>query len=335
MAGADGRAPDHLVYLSAIGPNARRYGFFALLRRLEARAKSLPRIGRSRLPAQNVIDLAQEPSLEFPATTISSIEGTAGGRYRARSLFFGLTGPMGALPTHLTEYAFYERRTNTERPFGRFLDLLTDRMSQFFYRAWAETQPAAQADRPGDDRFRAYLAAISGAGEAPAENGDYGKFHPLHYAGAFASRRSPAALQDTLSHLLRKPVRLREFIVRWREVDPADRSRIGGTGSFNQLGVNSILGARVCVAEDTLRVMVRADGIDDYIQLLPGHARHKAAKEAINALKPSQLEWELELELDERHAPAARLDGRSPLGLASWIAPQGRKVIRADARIRG
>lgn len=335
MAGADGRTPNHLDYLRSIAPMARRYGFFALLRRLEARAPHLPRIGRARVPAQNIADLAQEPTLEFPSATVAEIEPAAGGRFRVRGLFLGLTGPMGPLPTHLTEYAFYERRSAHGRPFGRFLDLLTDRMLQFFYRAWADSQPTTHADRPGDDRFAGYVAALSGTEETQTDKLDPSAFNPLHYAGAFASRRSPAVLQDALSHLLGKPVRLKEFVVRWRDVEQTDRTRVGRGAQFNQLGVDSMLGARVCVAEDTFRVMVRADGIDDYIQLLPGHPRHRAAQEAVSALKPSHLEWELELELDERHAPAARLDGRAPLGLASWLAPQGRKVIRADARVRG
>ena len=124
-------------------------------------------------------------------------------------------------------------------------------------------------------------------------------------------------------------------MVRWRDVERAEQTRLGGGRVFNQLGVDTIVGSRVCVADDTFRVMVRADGIDDYINLLPGHPRHQAARGAVNALKPSHLDWELELELDERQAPPARLDGRSPLGFASWLAPQGRDTVRADARIRG
>lgn len=334
MAGADGRTPDHLTYLRKITPDLKRFGFFAILRRLEARAPGLPRIGRSRLPEQNIIDLAQEPTLEFPASTVTEVEPAPGGRARLRGLFFGLTGPMGPLPTHLTEYAFYERRSATARPFGRWLDLLAERMMQFFYRAWADTQPAAQADRPGEDRFADYAAAISGVSDARARQASESAFNPLHYAGAFASRRSAAVLQDALSHLLHKPVRVQEFVVRWRDVAPFDRTRLGGGQGFNQLGVDTMLGARVCVAEDTFRVKVRAEGIDDYVQFLPGHARHRAARDALTALKPSHLDWEIELELNEMDAPGARLDGASQLGFATWLAPQGRPVVRADARIR-
>lgn len=336
MADANGPAPDHLSYLRDAAPQARRFGLFALLRKAEARAKSLPRIGRSRAPAQNVADLAHEASLEFPAATVAEIEPGWAGRRRVRGLFLGLTGPMGALPIHLTEYAFYEKRSGPQRPFGRFLDLLTDRMLQFFYRAWADTQPAAQADRPEDDRFAGYLGALAGIGLTPSRAMaspdraltwcDY-----LRYAGLLTGRRSAAAIQDGLTHVLATPVRITEFVQRWRDIDPRERTALGR--GFNGLGTEAVLGGRVCVAEDTFRVTVTAKTIGDYRAFLPGQVRHKMAREMLDLLKPSQLDWELELQLDEQIAPAAQLDGQSSLGLASWLAPRANSKLRADARI--
>ncbi len=342
MAGADGQTPDHLSFLRAAAREPKRWGFLALLRKAEARAPELPRIGRSRLPVQNIADLAQTPDLVFPASTVCEIEPGPGGRQRVRSLFLGLTGPMGALPLHLTEYAFYERRNSERRPFGRWLDVLTDRMLQFFYRAWADTQPAAQADRPDDDRFARYVAALSGAGDGADALEDVESFtrtRRLHYAGAFVSRRNASVLCDALSHLLKRPVSIREFIPRWRDVEPADRTRLssaaGGAGGYNRLGMNTVLGARVRQADDTFRVVVRATCASDYRQLLPGQPAYAAAREAIRALAPSHLGWELELELEESKAEGARLDGLASLGLMCWLTPKGRPgVIRAEARIR-
>lgn len=339
MADANGRTPDHLTFLSAAKDKAKRYGFLALLRQAEARATGFPRIGRSRIPAQNVADLAHEPVLAFPSSTIAEIEPGGPGRLRVRGLFLGLTGPMGALPIHLTEYAFYEKRTGRLRPFGRFLDLISDRMLQFFYRAWADTQPAAQADRPDDDSFSAFAGAVSGLGLASnrrlasPENAltrqDY-----LRYAGLFTSRRSASALEDGLSSVLGTPVKVTEFVVRWRDIEPRERTRLGSAG-FNQLGMDAVLGARVCVAEDTFRATIETETVEDYYSFLPGHPRHKMAKEMLNMLKPSQLSWELQLGLDETVAPSARLDGQSVLGLASWMVPLRREGMRVDARIRG
>ena len=338
MADANGPASDHLRVLTDAAPRAREFDLFALLRRAEARGRGLPRIGRSRTPANNIVDLAHEPGMEFPASTVAEIERGGPGRMRVRSRFLGLTGPMGALPVHLTEYAFYEKRTSDKRPFGRFLDLLTDRMLQFFYRAWADTQPAAQADRPDDDRYAGYLGAISGLGlqanpRRHKPDSAFGWNERLRYAGLLISRRSASSIEDGLSHGLALPVRITEFVPRWRDIDPKERTRLGRHG-FNQLGIDAVIGSRVCVVEDTFRVAVEAKTPADYLEFLPGRRLYLRAREMLDLLKPSQLDWELQLELYEDQAPPARLDGTTSLGLMSWVAPKARHSRRADARIR-
>lgn len=334
MAAPDGPAPDHLNFLRLAAEQVRRFGFFPLVRAAEARAPHLPRVGRSRLPAQNVVDMAHAPTMEFPGATLEAIEFRGTGRATVRGCFVGLTGPMGALPLHLTEFAHYERRYARKQPFGRFLDLLTDRMLQFFYRAWADSQPACQVDRPGDDRFLGYVSTVTGAtlgaGRAKAFPAD----NRAHYAGLFASRRSAAVLQDGLSHLLGTPVRIEEFAGGWRDIQAADRTRLGRADHACRLGVDAMLGGQVHLPEDSFRVAVTVSDMDGYSAFLPGGVAHERAAEATEALKPSHLDWELSLRIDERQAPPAVLGGGARLGWTSWVAPAGRDVMRADARLK-
>src|SRR4051812_36009091 len=136
MAAKARSASEHLEFLRQAAKDARRHGVFSLLRAAEARAPALPRIGEARLPAQNIVDLSQAPTMEFPGPTLEAVI-VSKGRARVEGYWFGLTGPMGPLPLHMTEFAHYERRYSKKRPFGRFLDVLAGRMLQFFYRAWA------------------------------------------------------------------------------------------------------------------------------------------------------------------------------------------------------
>ena len=332
MATKSGSAPQHLSYLAKAAQEAKRYGVFPVLRAAEARAPDLPRIGTARLPAQNVVDLTQTPAVAYPASTLDSIE-IKGTRASVNGYWFGLTGPMGPLPLHLTEFALNERRAGAKRPFGRFLDMLAGRMLQFFYRAWADSQPAAQADRPDDDRFAGYLAALSGAAENVPANPAFSKLGRLHYASLFASHRSAAGIQDALTHLLRTPVRLVEFLPRWRDIEPPDRSRLGAPGGFNGLGLDTVTGSSVRGVTDAYRVVVRARTFAEYESFLPTGDRFKVAAEALDAFTPSHLEWELEIELDEQEAKPARLDGRTRMGWTSWMALTGAGGVRADARV--
>lgn len=321
----------HLSYLAGAAPTVRKWGLFPLLRRLEALATGLPRIGRSRLPNQNIAELHQAPSLSFPAATLEAIEQERG-RASITGHWLGLLGPMGPMPIHLTEYAHYEARYAKSRPFGRFLDLLSGRMLQFFYRAWADAQPAAQLDRPEEDRFAKYLAHLSGAQLGVADDSAFPAAARLHYAGFFASRRSAAGLQDALSHLLRQPLVVQEYQPRWQTIEVADRSRLG-TG-FCLLGEDAILGSRVKTVTDAYRVVIRAQSYPDYLSLMPTGNRFAIAAEALDAFAPRHLEWDIAVEIASEQAPPTRLDGRARLGWTSWVGRDGEQSVRRDAHLR-
>lgn len=340
MAGTDRAQTRDLIDWPALAQDLRRSGLFAVLRQAEARAGKLPRIGKAKRPEQNVVDLAQEPSLGFPDSTLEALEFRHG-RAQLRGHWLGLTGPMGPLPTHLTEFAYFERRYATKRPFGDWLDVISGRMLQLFYRAWAESQPAAHADRPGDDNFSRWLGALSGAMDGAGQDSAFFGRARTHYAALFAGSRSAIALQDGLSHLLGQPVRVVEYIPKWREFEADDRSCLGA--SFATLGSDAVLGGRVYSAADAFRVIVRAENLDAYNSLLPGGDRFAVAAEAIEAFKPTHLEWDLCIELDDAEAPPARLDGRSRLGWSGWIKPRsaaraprkrGKSEIISSDRIR-
>lgn len=333
MAATDGPPPRHLTFLAGLKTSVKRYGLFPVLRGAEARAGDLPRIGQAPTPAESIADLAQLPSMAFPAPTIESIDQHRG-RPVVNGLWLGLTGPMGPLPLHLTEFASYERRYAKKRPFGQWLDLIANRMLQLFYRAWADTQPAAQADRPQFDRFATYLARLSGATEGVAATSAFASAARLPYAALFASRRSAVAIEDSLSHLLGQEARVIEFRPRWREIEAEDQTRLGH--SFATLGQDAMAGARVRVASDAFRVIVRADGLAAFHSLLPAGARFAVASEALHAFAPSHLEWDLTIELAESAAEkaSARLDGNSRLGWTSWLALRDTGGTRQDTHLR-
>jgi len=327
----DASTDDHVGFLRAAAESARRYGLFPLARGAEARAPGLPRIGRARRPAQSVADLAQVPTLAFPDATMAAVE-IRNGRPQLEGYWLGLTGAMGPLPTHLSEFAYYERRYSRVRPFGRWLDLIANRMLQLFFRAWGDSQPAVQADRPADDRFARYLAALSGAAEGVEERALFPRAARLHYAGTFGSRRSAVAIEDALGHLLRQRVRVREFQPRWREIDRDDQSRLGRR--FANLGDGTALGSRALIASDAFRVVIRAGDFNEFERLMPTAPRFAIMQEALDALAPGHLEWDVTVELEERHARPARLDGRTRLGWTGWVKPDPASTrVRADAHL--
>ena len=115
-----------------------RFSFFQALRRLEAENRDRPRLGESTRAAEDPIRLGQKPSMAFASSPLAAFErGKEGRADRLDVLFFGLFGPNGPLPNHLTEYAHDRIRNAKDTTFSRFADLFHHRMLSLFYRAWA------------------------------------------------------------------------------------------------------------------------------------------------------------------------------------------------------
>lgn len=335
MAREDRTSTDHLSFFARAAEEVHRWEPFALLRGAEARAADKPRIGRSRLPGEDVVEIVQDPAPGFAPSSLTAIAPSPrGGIFRIAGRWLGLLGSMGPMPLHLSEYAHWEARYGDSHPFSRFLDLLARRMQQFFFRAWADGNPAAEADRPGDDRFAHYVSQLSGATEGA--HGDGATALPpqvrLAYASLFASRRSAVGIEDAMSHLLGSKVHLLEYQPRHRELEPDDCTRLGR--SFTTLGDGMMLGHRVRTVTDAFRIVIKPRTAQDYRQLLPGGARHRVAAAALDAFTPGHLEWDIALEVSRGEAMPARLDGRTQLGWTSWIRPERGQEHRRDAHLR-
>ncbi len=89
-----------------LGRAPHAFDFFQALRRLECEHRDRPRIGAGLRPGDDPVRLGQPPYLNFAGSTVSSFAAGTGGRpWRLAVNFFGLLGPNGPLPLHLTEYA--------------------------------------------------------------------------------------------------------------------------------------------------------------------------------------------------------------------------------------
>lgn len=330
--------------------HATAWEFFALVRSIEQLTPDAPRIGTALDPGDEPVDLAHEPSLSFPRTTVAGFD-TDRRRPRIRSYHLGLTGPGGPMPVHITEMAMFERAQKGTKPLGDFFDMVSTRMLQGFYRAWASGDPCAQADRPADDDFAGYLGAVSGAGSlrfvSGAERGQhdaqgFGDWRRLAYGGHLSGLRSAAAVGDMLGHVLERPVGVDETVGRWRDIPPDARTRIGRPrqhegGQHNRLGTGATLGGRFFAVEWDVALRVRAKSMDDLERLLPGGEVHALLVEAADAVLPDHVDWHARIEVDEVKVDAARLGtakgNRPRLGMTAWVDPRGGTRMRNDVRL--
>ncbi|WP_232332927.1 type VI secretion system baseplate subunit TssG [Novosphingobium aquimarinum] len=331
MASPDRPSQEHLNYLRAMAEDVRGFGLFPVVRTAEAMASDLPRVGTSSGKSRDILKLSQYPSQSFPAPTIEQI-AFGESQPDIQGHWLGLLGPMGPLPSHLTEFAIYERRYAEQRPFGAWLDLISNRMLQLFYRAWADSQPAASADRPGDDPFAWFIALLCGALDATSDKHALPAPARLQYAALLASPRSAVAIEDALSHLLEQQVSIEEFQSHWYPIERADQSRLGK--AYCSLGHDTIIGKRISTSSEAFQVVIRAGSLADYRSLMPSGPRFPMARDALNTFSPSHLTWVLLVELDGALISPARADGTAQLGWTSWLGKGTPGEIRRDVRLR-
>ena len=309
------------------------HGFFAAMRRLEALHAGRPRFGRSARPAQDALRLAQEPSVTHAPASLAAYEPGEDGRPdRLLVHFFGLFGPDGPLPLHLTEYARDRRRNHGDAAFGRFADLFHHRMLSLFYRAWADVRPAVSFDRPAEDRFAHYVGALIGLSTPGLRDRDaMPDLTKLHFAGHLSAQtRHADGLADILSAFFATPVRVESFVGAWLPLPAADRTTLGGGAATAALGGTALLGGRVWSRQHKFRLVFGPLDLPGYERLLPGGASFHRLLAVVRNYAGDVLSWDVNLVLRRAEVPAMQLGRYGRLGWTTWLTPRRAASDAAD-----
>jgi type VI secretion system protein ImpH len=321
------RGPLHHV---AAAPWA--YSLYQVLRRLEAAYPDRPRLGRSVRPAQDPIRLAQEPSVVFTPSTIAAWEEREGLPARLLVHCFGLFGPDGPLPLHLTEYAQNRRRNFRDPTFQRFADVFHHRLISLFYRAWANSRPTVSFDRPDEDRFAAYVGSLVGIGMEPFRDRDaMPDLSKLHFAGWFSNQTRPAeGLASILASFFTVPARIECFVGAWLTLPERDLTELGRAPQLATLGQSVLLGRRIWTRQQKFRIVFGPLTLDDYVRLLPGGSSFHKLIPIVRNYVGDTLLWDVNLVLRREEVPATVLGRTGRLGWTTWLMPRRKTSDAAD-----
>ncbi|KST71681.1 MULTISPECIES: type VI secretion system baseplate subunit TssG [Burkholderia] len=320
------------------------YDLFHALRWLDALSPEHAPSGYASRPRDEPVRFGQAPSLAFAAAMLADVRDD-GPHPRVAIHGFGLFGPNGPLPSHLTEYA-YERATQHDDPtFAAFADLFHHRLILLFYRAWADAQPTVSLDRPARARFDRYVASLIGPRDAPSPDADAsdsaGVLAPhakYHQAGHLVRHtRNPEGLVQILRRYFGVRVRIVEHVPQWVMLERAQRCAIRATRPTQPLG-SAVLGYAVRDAQSRLRIVLGPLTLDEYRQFLPGGAHARRLAQWVREYVGIEFDWDVQLELAHDEVPALALGGRHGLGRTAWLGerldpgPAHDLVLGYDAR---
>lgn len=324
--------PDPQAFFRALETAPWQQDFYEALRRIECLFPAKPRLGTALRPADEPVRLAQEPALDFAPASLSAFRaGTEGRPPRMEVRFFGLFGPNGPLPIHLTDYARERILHAGDRGFARFLDVFHHRLTLLFYRAWAQAQPTVSLDRPRDDRFAALVGSLVGVGTSALRERDAAGDHAkLHFAGLLVRQaRNADGLAALLAGYFRLPVRIEPFVGHWMRLPAGDRSRLGEGSPGVQLGVGTVLGSEVWDRQHKFRIHLGPLGLGQYESFLPGGLALARLVALVRQYLGFELAWDVRPALRRDEVPRTRLGAYGRLGWTTWLGAY-RRAADAD-----
>jgi type VI secretion system protein ImpH len=311
------------------------FDFFRAIRLLEAQHTALPRVGTSHDPRQDPIRFGQTPSLAFAPSALEAFRRSQGGRPGKMLVrFFGLFGPNGPLPIHITEYAHERQLQAHDNTFVEFCNVFHHRLLSLFYRTWAVNQKSVDFDRAAritersavaenwaGPRFPLYIGSFFGFGmssvRARDEISDWAK---LFYSGRLTCQtRNAEGLGAIVEDYFRIQTQIQTFMGQWLDLPPPSICKIGDSPASGSLGVTTIVGSRFWDCQLKFRIRLGPMSFSDLQRMLPIGNSFRRLKCWVMNYVGEEFFWDLQLVLKAGEVPQISLGQAGLLGWTSWL----------------
>jgi len=309
------------------------YDLYHLLRWLDARAGGRVPLGRATHPADEPVRLGQQPSLAFAPSTLACATAPRADVLPQVSIYsFGLFGPNGPLPLHLTEFARDRARNYDDRTLTAFADVFHHRLILLFYRVWADAQPTVSLDRREGARFDNYLASLVHLGLPALRRRDEIPDHAKYFMAAHLVRqtRNPEGLRQILRAYLGVPVEIVEHVPHWIPVGARQRTTLRTRANTQRLGAGAMLGIAALDAHAKFEIRVGPLSREAYLALLPGTRRARQLTNWVRQYIGLEWAWDLRLVLAADQVTGNTLGRDQPLGWGSWLGTRTRRCAADD-----
>ncbi|MER2472340.1 type VI secretion system baseplate subunit TssG [Photorhabdus laumondii] len=299
------------------------FDLFQLLRRIDAQSGSPYPLGRSPLPHYEPLRLGQQPALCFaPAEIAAIVPYPDGTRYQININNFGLFGPNGPLPLHVTEFAWQRQRQHKDHALSAFFNLFQHRLITLFWRAWADAQPCLSFDRSDNRRFDYFFASLIGRSHCLRHQRTH------HYMVGHLSRQSRN--KDGLLCLLRYhfglPVTLHENQFHWLTIERDEQLRLHNGHSGTRLGSTTRLGIAVADVQCAFCLELGPLSWSTYLRFLPASRFATSCCHELRQLCDwvrgyvgLEYAWKLRVTLDHQHYRGCSLGSDQSLGQNCWL----------------
>jgi type VI secretion system protein ImpH len=329
--GLEGTPVNLTLVERALAEDTNAFEFFQAVRLLERLHPERKPVGLFSDPEQEIARFGTHVSLAFPASEIQTLETSDAGPARMTVNFMGLTGPVGVLPYHYTQFLI-ERLQARDTSLIAFLDLFHHRIISLFYRAWLKHRFHIAYERGEDENLTHHLLDLGGLGlESDQEHLPIAREAAAFYTGLLAAEpRSAVALEQLLGDYFGVPVVIEQFIGGWYRIGVADQCAMDEPVASSQLGRGAVVGDEIWDMQARVRVRIGPLTRAQFDTFLPTGDAHAVLGSLVRLYAHDQFDFEVQLVLEKEEVPPLQLGAdevvEPKLGWSTWIRTVPRKM---------
>ena len=290
---------------------------FSLIRSLESLCNFQNKIGDEKRFGENNIRFTQTAFLSFQDKQINHLEDQDG-VLKVDIKGFGLFGPNGALPIHITEQIYERRIHQKDQTFNDFVDIFHNRLIALFYKAWRDAQDIISLEGKDSWHFSRFIASVLGLEHLHESESHVHHYSKFDAANLLLNQNMPIDnLKAIIENYFDVPVEILKNIGQW--IDASEFSTQLSNAKKLTLGQGLLIGDKIFDATQKIRFQIGPIQLDQYLSFLRGKKSAMKLIEWIEHYTRSQFQWDVEFIVDKQCVEQQQLGQNLILGYTSWL----------------
>lgn len=316
------RRSSHL--LGALIDSPQSFDFFQAVRVIKKYLHSQKNDGRLTFKSNSSFSY---PTSDIVNLHISQLPDLFIEQFEILTSFLGLTGQNAVLPDHFTELLL-ERIGEKDLSLQAFLDIFHHRLMHCFYQIWESGKFFVVYEQSQENALNkgilGFIRGLSGKAKLTRDlNSTSENF--LYYSGLYSlSSRPSDALKTMLRDYFEVPISIYHFVPEWIVIQQTERSFLShqhDSQNQNRLGINTIIGKRVCHVQNQFEIEIGPVDYKHFLQLLPSGKMLMKIREMVRSFSGNEYDFHLRLILITNEVPRCCLSKQETkrLGWNSWL----------------
>ncbi|MFC6051551.1 type VI secretion protein [Acinetobacter sp. Ac_877] len=298
---------------------------FAFIRGVESLCDFKYGIGDEIRFADTSVRFKQTAFLNFPNKQINSIN-IKDGVLNVDVKGFGLFGPNGSLPIHITEMIYERKIHQKDTLFNDFVDIFHNRLISLFYKAWRDAQDITSLENKDAWKFSKYIASILGIENQKESKRSLHHYDQFYNSSLLLNKNMPLEnFKAILTNFFETDVEIEEYIGQW--IDASAFSITLENKNQVTLGQGFLVGDKIFDITQKIRLVIGPIDLQKYLKFIRGQKFANQLIEWVGQYTRHQLDWDVDFIVDYKTIPVSSLSGGVSLGLTSWLGQNNKNPV--------